>query len=492
MAELVFVGPDGQETHRSIADTDHVIGRDAETDIQVDDTRISRRHCRIGWRLVIEDLGSTNGLFHDGERIESRVLVAGDRIGLGSGDRHALEIRQTPQLGLAPAPSASPASGAATGDLKAAQDRSSRLEKQLEAARERILDLERSVARAERAAERAAALAAEASSLPAEPEPEPEPVAVIDPALAVDEESEIHRLRRSVLGLTRERDDLHRVLRERENRLTVLERDNWRLRTTGSMGDDTQITLRNELDDLRSALKEREGQLAAQKDEPGDEKTAAPAEKSDQARKLADREARIASLQSELGAMRKAMEGGKGQAGRGFVAEVAASLLDAKQVAVSTLRPGVDRDLSQVVRSLQHFAEQVERALVGTARAGGVTEQWGFLAEPGLVERQGEVVRSGGEESQVGHQTYLARLSGLVASALGAPDEAFAGWLEETWGAIAPKALRKQASLPLEGALEPVLQQTLWARFEETMRQLDTDELRERFRRRYREEVARV
>lgn len=492
MADLVLVGPDGGEKHHTIPISDQVIGRDPETELHVDDSRISRRHARVGWRLVIEDLGSTNGIFWDGERIQSRVLEGGDQIGLGGGDRYVLEVRGAARLEAEPSSLRAPATGASEeGD--AAQERCRRLESQLEAARQRILSLEHELSSALDAAARPAEPPVEEPEPRAAEEPEPSSEPERDEALgtSVAEETEVLRLRRSVLGLTRERDELHEKLRERENRLTVLERDNWRLRTTGSIGDDTQISLRNEVEDLRSALREREQQLAeqAQPDAPPGHESAEP---QDVARKLADREARIASLQKELSSMRDALEGKRGAGGaRGFVADVASSLLDAKQVAVSTLRPGVDRDLSQLVRSLQRFALGVEHTVLGTARSSGVLEAWGLLAEPGLVQRQGEVVRSGGDDRHEAHQAYLERLAKLIAGAFRAADEAFAVWLDDTWAEIGPGALRKQASLALEGGLDPAAEQALWQRYEEVMRALDADALRERFREHYREEVSR-
>jgi EmrB/QacA subfamily drug resistance transporter len=66
-----------------------VLGRDAGADVVLEDPggRLSRRHARI--RLVdgapvVEDLGSTNGTFVNGDRIEAaRPLAGGDRIEVG-------------------------------------------------------------------------------------------------------------------------------------------------------------------------------------------------------------------------------------------------------------------------------------------------------------------------------------------------------------------------------------------------------------------------
>jgi pSer/pThr/pTyr-binding forkhead associated (FHA) protein len=71
-----------------------VLGRDAGCDLIIDLPTISGRHARI-WqedhRILIEDLGSTNGTFVNGERIHlSAAVKPRDRIGLGS---QVLELR---------------------------------------------------------------------------------------------------------------------------------------------------------------------------------------------------------------------------------------------------------------------------------------------------------------------------------------------------------------------------------------------------------------
>ncbi len=59
------------------------IGRHADCDIRIDSKKISRRHCAIVQlhdRLVIRDLGSTNGIYWNGQRVEEAVLAPKDEI----------------------------------------------------------------------------------------------------------------------------------------------------------------------------------------------------------------------------------------------------------------------------------------------------------------------------------------------------------------------------------------------------------------------------
>lgn len=69
-----------------------VIGRDEGCDLRLDrqrDLEVSSRHAEIFLDpergLRIRDLGSTNGTFVDGERVEDAPLANGSRIELGPG-----------------------------------------------------------------------------------------------------------------------------------------------------------------------------------------------------------------------------------------------------------------------------------------------------------------------------------------------------------------------------------------------------------------------
>jgi len=53
------------------------IGRDSSSGVAINDAEISRKHARLtfqGGKYVIEDLGSTNGTFVNGQRLVSAVV----------------------------------------------------------------------------------------------------------------------------------------------------------------------------------------------------------------------------------------------------------------------------------------------------------------------------------------------------------------------------------------------------------------------------------
>ncbi|HLA07973.1 MAG TPA: FHA domain-containing protein [Anaerolineales bacterium] len=64
-----------------------MIGRDSMNEVTINDAEISRRHARLtfqGGKYVLEDLGSTNGTFVNGQRLAGpRVLKAGEVVSFG-------------------------------------------------------------------------------------------------------------------------------------------------------------------------------------------------------------------------------------------------------------------------------------------------------------------------------------------------------------------------------------------------------------------------
>ena len=64
-----------------------LFGRHEECDVQLNSKKVSRRHCclaQVSDYLVIRDLGSTNGVRINGERVVEGKLVPGDELQIGN------------------------------------------------------------------------------------------------------------------------------------------------------------------------------------------------------------------------------------------------------------------------------------------------------------------------------------------------------------------------------------------------------------------------
>lgn len=90
-------GPNPGSTY-AIERQEVLIGRDLACDYLINDSEVSRRHARIlqqGSATILEDLGSTNGTFVNGQRLSgSRVLHPGDTLQIGDNVILVYEIVQ--------------------------------------------------------------------------------------------------------------------------------------------------------------------------------------------------------------------------------------------------------------------------------------------------------------------------------------------------------------------------------------------------------------
>jgi FHA domain/FhaA, N-terminal domain len=88
VAALEVVAQDGAVLRRIVLPADTVvIGRRAASAVMLDDPEVSRRHARVEYvtpRYYISDLGSTNGTFVNGRKVNGRhPLTDGDTIDVG-------------------------------------------------------------------------------------------------------------------------------------------------------------------------------------------------------------------------------------------------------------------------------------------------------------------------------------------------------------------------------------------------------------------------
>jgi adenylate cyclase len=86
MARLTIIGPEGQEVKELLPH--NTLGRHPNNTMQILDRIVSKEHCHIdlvAGRYVLKDLGSLNGTFINGERLNGeRVLNPGDEVTMGS------------------------------------------------------------------------------------------------------------------------------------------------------------------------------------------------------------------------------------------------------------------------------------------------------------------------------------------------------------------------------------------------------------------------
>lgn len=78
--------PDGERRSFSLPRTITVIGRREDCDLRIPLGEVSRKHCRFiidNDVLRLEDLGSSNGTYHNGERIQQATISPGDTVQIG-------------------------------------------------------------------------------------------------------------------------------------------------------------------------------------------------------------------------------------------------------------------------------------------------------------------------------------------------------------------------------------------------------------------------
>jgi len=77
---------DGERRSFSIVRDMTVIGRREDCDLRIPLGEVSRKHCRLikdGDTVRLEDLGSSNGTYHNGQRVQEAVLAPGDNVQVG-------------------------------------------------------------------------------------------------------------------------------------------------------------------------------------------------------------------------------------------------------------------------------------------------------------------------------------------------------------------------------------------------------------------------
>jgi serine/threonine-protein kinase len=106
MPKIILTYNDKVVKEISLTDAVVNIGRKADNDLVIDNLAVSNHHARIAkldGGFVIQDTGSTNGIFLNGEKIAQRTLRFGDKILIG---KHVVMFQDDVAVAPPPAPPA--------------------------------------------------------------------------------------------------------------------------------------------------------------------------------------------------------------------------------------------------------------------------------------------------------------------------------------------------------------------------------------------------
>jgi pSer/pThr/pTyr-binding forkhead associated (FHA) protein len=117
---LVAVRADGRRREVPVKRARLVIGRKKECDLRIPVPSVSREHCELkveGGKVVVRDLGSSNGTYVNGARTQEAELTAGAILGVGpavfvlriDGEPAEIDARKAFVTGKAPEPVAAAA-----------------------------------------------------------------------------------------------------------------------------------------------------------------------------------------------------------------------------------------------------------------------------------------------------------------------------------------------------------------------------------------------
>jgi len=85
-AALVLIKHSGEQVEVPLKHPKTIIGRHTDCQIRIPDVSVSRQHCEIAvadGRVVVRDLGSSNGTYVNRRRISSTELAPADLINVG-------------------------------------------------------------------------------------------------------------------------------------------------------------------------------------------------------------------------------------------------------------------------------------------------------------------------------------------------------------------------------------------------------------------------
>lgn len=85
-SSLIVVRSDGTQRELPLKKQRYIVGRQSDAGIRLPDASVSRQHAELvidDDRMVIKDLGSSNGTFVNRKRVNQQELTAGDLVSVG-------------------------------------------------------------------------------------------------------------------------------------------------------------------------------------------------------------------------------------------------------------------------------------------------------------------------------------------------------------------------------------------------------------------------
>src|SRR5204863_4879654 len=85
--KLVAIAGPWRGSSFTLAEGTHIVGREPDSQIRLDESAVSRRHCEIcraGNRCTVRDLGSRNHTFVNGKAVSEMALSLGDQVEIGA------------------------------------------------------------------------------------------------------------------------------------------------------------------------------------------------------------------------------------------------------------------------------------------------------------------------------------------------------------------------------------------------------------------------
>jgi pSer/pThr/pTyr-binding forkhead associated (FHA) protein len=85
-ASLVILKPDGTRRDFDLPEGTTTVGRKHSCGLRIALSSVSRQHCEVivaGASVKVRDLGSSNGTFHNGVRVQEATLKPGDELVVG-------------------------------------------------------------------------------------------------------------------------------------------------------------------------------------------------------------------------------------------------------------------------------------------------------------------------------------------------------------------------------------------------------------------------